>query len=514
MIEAPIGAGGMASVHRARDTALDRTVAIKTMHPALSTDAGGRERFRREARSAAALMHPHVVAVHDVGEEELPDGQVPFLVMEYVEGRTLSHFVPRHPGGLPLTEALRFTAEILDALAASHARGLVHRDIKPANVMVAGGGSVKVMDFGIARALDGQATALTGTGSMVGTPHYMAPEQFESGRPIDGRADLYAVGVVLFQLLTGALPFDADSGWRIGYLHITAEPPQLAALGAHVPAPVQSLLTRALAKDPTARFPDARTMRAAVLGAGEGTAAVTAGHPPTAVDGSFPPAPTTAPANAPTAPASPHAPIVPGGPPAPPAFAPAAPPLPPGPPPGAGSEPRDPTRWLGRGLGHPLVWLLAFVPLGAYEVVLNTFDGFLASDLPPAVHTALHDDIPGWALSGWWRLPVDLLLLCALLPLLHLRGRLAGPVPLPPRAWSLALGAFWLAMCAVWALHFAGFTVLDDAIEPVVHQTAGLHSAVRVMGILPASLMLPVSVACACAAPVVLFRSALRLRRT
>ncbi|WP_308313238.1 serine/threonine-protein kinase, partial [Streptomyces sp. CBG30] len=467
MIEAPIGAGGMASVHRARDTALDRTVAIKTMHPALSTDAGGRERFRREARSAAALMHPHVVAVHDVGEEELPDGQVPFLVMEYVEGRTLSHFVPRHPGGLPLTEALRFTAEILDALAASHARGLVHRDIKPANVMVAGGGSVKVMDFGIARALDGQATALTGTGSMVGTPHYMAPEQFESARPIDGRADLYAVGVVLSQLLTGTLPFDADSGWRIGYLHITAEPPQLAALGAHVPAPVQSLLTRALAKDPTARFPDARTMRAAVLGAGEGTAAVAAGHPPTAVDGSFPSAPTTPPANAPTAPASPRAHR-----------------------PGRASSSTDPRSggsatppWsttnrreraarpdalAGARAGPPLVWLLAFVPLGAYEVVLNTFDGFLASDLPPAVHTALHDDIPGWALSGWWRLPVALLLLCALLPL-HLRGWLAGPVPL--RTWSLTLGAFWLAMCAAWALHFAGFTVLDDAIEPVVHQT-------------------------------------------
>ncbi|QCW79221.1 serine/threonine protein kinase [Streptomyces sp. S6] len=456
-------------------------------------------------------MHPHVVAVHDVGEEELPDGQVPYLVMEYVEGRPLSHSVPPHPGGLPLAEALRFTAEILDALAASHARGLVHRDIKPANVMVAGGGSVKVMDFGIARALDGRATALTGTGSMVGTPHYMAPEQFESGRPIDGRADLYAVGVVLFQLLTGSLPFDADSGWRIGYLHITAEPPRLAALGAHVPAPVQALLTRALAKDPAARFPDARTMRAAVLGVGEGAAAVAAGHPPRRWTTRC--LPTTTTANAPTAPASPTLPSsragfrLPG-------LRSGGPPPPPGPPPEPGSEPRDPTRWLGRGLGHPVVWLLAFVPLGAYEVVLNTFDGFLASDLPPAVHATLHDDIPGWALSGWWRLPVALLLLCALLPLLRLRGRLAGPAPLSPRTWSLALGAFWLAMCAAWALHFAGFTVLDDAIEPVVHQTADLHSAVRVMGILPASLMLPVSVACACAAPVVLFRSALRLRRT
>ncbi|WP_411082258.1 serine/threonine-protein kinase [Streptomyces sp. cmx-18-6] len=255
----------MAAVHRAHDTALGRTVAIKAMNPALAADPTGRERFRREARAAAALSHAHVVAVHDVFEEELAGVRVPYLVMEYVQGRTLSHSVPSRPGGLPLDEALRLVAEILDALAASHAGGLVHRDVKPANVMVTPGGSVKVMDFGIARALDAQATALTGTGYTVGTPHYMSPEQFESGRSIDARSDLYAVGVVLFQLLTGTVPFDADSGFRIGYLHVTAEPPALAALGAQAPAEVQALLTRALAKDPADRFPDARTMRAEVL---------------------------------------------------------------------------------------------------------------------------------------------------------------------------------------------------------------------------------------------------------
>ncbi|MEV4878723.1 protein kinase domain-containing protein [Streptomyces cyaneofuscatus] len=520
VIEELVGAGGMAAVHRARDTALDRTVAIKTMHPALAADTGGRERFRREARSAAALMHAHVVAVHDVGEEELADGRVPYLVMEYVEGRTLSHFVPSRPGGLPLPEALRFVAEILDALAASHDRGLVHRDIKPANVMITTAGSAKVMDFGIARALDGQATALTGTGHMVGTPHYMAPEQFESSRPIDGRADLYAVGVVLFQLLTGAVPFDADSGWRIGYLHITAEPPGLAALGVRVPAPVQALLTRALAKDPDDRFPDARAMRAQILGVARGAAAADTGHPPTAVDrapagGSFGPAPgpfAVAP-NAPTATAS--AAPAPAAAPARPVFAPAPPPFPPGPPsPGAGVEPADPTRWLKRGLGHPLVWLLAFVPLAAYEVVLGRFDSLLASDLPPAVHAALRDGVPGWVLSGWWRIPLDVLLLCALVPLLYVRGRLGGAGLPALRAWSVAVAVFWLTMCAAWALHFVSFTALDGTIEPIVHQYGGLHSAVRVMGILPASLMLPVSLVCACAAPVVLFRTALRIRRS
>ncbi|WP_330334326.1 protein kinase [Streptomyces sp. NBC_00536] len=264
VIEELIGEGGMAAVHRARDTALERSVAVKTMNASVAADAGSRERFRREAKAVAAISHAGVVAVHDVGEEELPSGRVPYIVMEYVEGRTLGHWVPARPGGLPLPDALGLVSEVLAALAASHARGMVHRDIKPANVMVGHDGSVKVMDLGIARALDQQATALTGTGYTVGTPHYMSPEQFEPGRPVDGRSDLYAVGVVLFQLLTGALPFDAESGFRIGYQHVTVRPPSLAASGAHQPPEVEALVARALAKDPDARFPDAEAMRAEV----------------------------------------------------------------------------------------------------------------------------------------------------------------------------------------------------------------------------------------------------------
>ncbi|MGH4034316.1 protein kinase domain-containing protein [Actinomycetota bacterium Odt1-20B] len=266
VIQELIGKGGMAAVHRARDTALDRTVAVKSMSTELAGQQSARERFRREARAVARIGHPRVVAVHDVGEEALQAGQapVPYIVMEYVEGNPLSRLVPEQPGGMPLDEVLRITSDVLSALTASHAQGMVHRDVKPANIMVGQDGSVKVMDFGIARAFDGSGTALTGTGVTIGTPHYMAPEQFEGRSTVDGRTDLYAVGVVLVQLLTGRLPFDADSGYQIGYQHATMEPPTLAELGADVPAEVQGLVTRALAKAPDSRYADAVAMRASV----------------------------------------------------------------------------------------------------------------------------------------------------------------------------------------------------------------------------------------------------------
>ncbi|MFJ8957714.1 RodZ domain-containing protein [Streptomyces sp. NPDC102381] len=264
VIEELIGEGGMAVVHRARDTELDRAVAVKTMNAVVAADPQSRERFRREARAVAAINHPNVVAIHDVGEEELATGSVPYLVMEHLDGKPLAECLPPAPGELSLLAALGFVSGILAALDASHTRGMVHRDIKPANVMVTASGAVKVMDFGIARALDHQGTALTGTGSTIGTPHYMAPEQFEPGRAVDGRCDLYATGIVLFQLLTGAVPFDADSGFRIGYLHVTAEPPALASLGADVPPEVEALIARSLAKAPEDRFPDAAAMQAQV----------------------------------------------------------------------------------------------------------------------------------------------------------------------------------------------------------------------------------------------------------
>lgn len=266
VIEELIGEGGMAVVYRATDTSLDRVVAVKTMNAAVATVPGNRERFRREARMMARLSEPHVVAVHDVGEESLGGALVPFFVMEYVRGRNLGAYLRERPGGLSLDQSLRITAEVLMALAASHAQGMVHRDIKPANVLVAEGGSVKVTDFGIARALsqDGAGTALTGTGIVIGTPHYMAPEQFEGRGGVDERADLYAVGVMLFELLTGTVPFDADTGNAIGYQHCTMTPPTLAEEGADVPSTVEDIVARALAKRREDRFADARSMRAAV----------------------------------------------------------------------------------------------------------------------------------------------------------------------------------------------------------------------------------------------------------
>lgn len=270
-VEEKLGEGGMAAVHKAHDTALERTVAVKTMLAGLAHDEHLRARFRREAQSVARLSHPCVVAVHDTGEERFDDGPVvPYLVMEYVRGETLSELLRRQTapgGGLSPDRALELTAQVLSALEASHAAGIVHRDIKPSNVMVSDEGAVKVMDFGIARSLDTSGpgrTALTATGGSVGTPQYMSPEQFEGAGAIDGRSDLYAVGVVLFQLITGRLPFDGGSFNSLGYRHVTMAAPTLLSAGARVPDAVEALVARALEKSPTHRFQDAQEMRAAI----------------------------------------------------------------------------------------------------------------------------------------------------------------------------------------------------------------------------------------------------------
>ncbi|WP_330332146.1 serine/threonine protein kinase [Streptomyces sp. NBC_00536] len=276
-IEGLLGGGGMAQVYRAHDERLARTVALKAMRADLPHDPGWTARFRREAQAMAALSHPNVVAVHDTGEEPGPGGgaPVPFIVMELIPGRSLADHL-RERGPLPVAEALDLAAQMLAALAAAHARGLVHRDIKPANVLLTGDGTAKVADFGIAATAETGATALTRTGTAIGTPPYMSPEQVEGQRGVDGRSDLYSLGIVLFQMLAGRVPFEADSGYAIGYLHVHAEPPTLASAGIGVPAPVQGLLTTALAKRPEDRFPDAATMRAAALAAARS-------HPPTDV---------------------------------------------------------------------------------------------------------------------------------------------------------------------------------------------------------------------------------------
>ncbi|MFJ1731699.1 protein kinase [Streptomyces sp. NPDC088254] len=257
-IEAKLGSGGMADVFRAYDTKLARMVALKTMRTGLSFDDGYPARFRREAQAMAAISHPHVVAVHDMGDEP-----VPYIVMELVDGRSLDDLL-RAGRPLPVAQALHLASQVLAGLAVAHAHGLVHRDIKPGNVLLATDGTAKVADFGIARAVEGAGTAITRTGLLIGTPHFMSPEQVLGRSDIDGRSDLYSVGVMLFQMLAGRLPFEADSGYAIGYLHLTAPPPTLASLGITADPAVEAVLARALAKEPAHRYPDAESMRAAL----------------------------------------------------------------------------------------------------------------------------------------------------------------------------------------------------------------------------------------------------------
>ncbi|MGW2820986.1 protein kinase domain-containing protein [Streptomyces sp. NPDC001443] len=257
-IDARLGSGGMAEVFRAYDTKLARAVALKVMSADLSLDDGYPARFRREAQAMAALSHPQVVAVHDMGDEP-----VPYIVMELVEGRSLADLLTARRR-LPVPQALDLASQVLAGLAAAHAHGLVHRDIKPGNVLLAADSTAKVADFGIARAAEGTGTVLTQTGLMIGTPHFMSPEQVLGRSDIDHRSDLYSVGVMLFQMLTGRLPFEADSGYSIGYLHLTAPPPTLASLGIAAGPMVEAVLARALAKEPALRHPDAESMRVAL----------------------------------------------------------------------------------------------------------------------------------------------------------------------------------------------------------------------------------------------------------
>lgn len=267
-MEAVLGRGGMATVYRARDTALNRPVAVKAMNAELGRDPSFRRRFEREAQTVAGLGHPHVVAVHDIGEHTDPgsDALVPYLVMEFVDGESLRERQRRGPLGVE--EALRITGEVLAGLAASHAKGVVHRDVKPANVMLSRDGACKVMDFGIARAVEETGTHLTRTGLVLGTVPYMAPEQAMGGA-VSARTDVYTVGVMLFELLSGRLPFDDDSVPTLLYKHVHEPPPTLLAAGVvHLPPPLlaafQSVLDRALAKSPDDRYADAAAMRAAL----------------------------------------------------------------------------------------------------------------------------------------------------------------------------------------------------------------------------------------------------------
>ncbi|WP_101253944.1 Stk1 family PASTA domain-containing Ser/Thr kinase [Streptomyces barkulensis] len=258
-----LGQGGMASVHLAYDTVLDRQVAVKTLHTELGREQSFRERFRREAQAVAKLTHTNIVSVFDSGEDEIDGATVPYIVMEYVEGKPLRNVLDEDVarlGAMPSDKALTIVSEVLAALEASHEMGLVHRDIKPGNVMLNRRGTVKVMDFGIARAMQSGVTSMTQTGMVVGTPQYLSPEQ-ALGRGVDARSDLYSVGIMLFELLTGRLPFDADSPLAIAYAHVQEEPPAPSSINRSLPPAVDALVARTLRKNPNERFPTAESMR-------------------------------------------------------------------------------------------------------------------------------------------------------------------------------------------------------------------------------------------------------------
>ncbi|MDF3290970.1 protein kinase domain-containing protein [Streptomyces silvisoli] len=265
-----LGQGGMGTVHRAVDHRLRRTVAIKLMSAELAHHPESRARFQREAHAVAALNHSAVATIHDVGEEPGSEGPRPYLVMEFVPGGTLAEAL--RAGPLPISRAITLAGEVLDALGHSHQHGIVHRDIKPSNIMLTGPTTVKVLDFGIAKALTEAATRLTGSGAAPGTPAYLSPEQI-SGGEIDHRADLYAMGCLLYELLTGAPPFRADSPFAVMHQHVYAEPVPVSRLRAEVPPAVEAVIARALRKDPADRFADAESMRAALTEAVDQAAA-------------------------------------------------------------------------------------------------------------------------------------------------------------------------------------------------------------------------------------------------
>jgi eukaryotic-like serine/threonine-protein kinase len=245
-LEELVGVGGMSNVYRAHDRLLERMVALKLLHDRYSNDDEYVERFRREARSAARLSHPGIVTVIDRGEQ---DGHQ-FIVFEHVPGETLKQLVDRE-GPLPVDLAIELALQIGRALSFAHERGLIHRDVKPQNVLLNGDGRAKVTDFGIARAVDVDATT---TGSVVGTSHYMAPEQAK-GEKADGQSDVYGLGAVLYELLSGEVPFPGDNFVTVAMRHVNDPLPSLLEKRPELPLRLVAAVERALEKDPARRFP-------------------------------------------------------------------------------------------------------------------------------------------------------------------------------------------------------------------------------------------------------------------
>jgi serine/threonine-protein kinase len=290
-LEQEIGHGGMAVVYRAQDLALGRVVAVKLLAPELARNEAFRQRFASESRAAAAIDHPHIIPVFAAGES----GGVLYIAMRYVEGRDLRWLLDRQ-GTLPVPQAVRITTQIASALDAAHAHGLVHRDVKPGNVLVAEGTDsehpehVYLTDFGLTKK-SSSLTGFTTVGQFVGTVDYVAPEQI-SGRPVDGRGDLYSLACLVFELLTGSAPYQRDDDLALLWAHLHDSPPMVTEARPGLPPPLDAVLVRALAKDPDDRYSTCMDFAMALRGASVPVAL----HPATQVAAAPPePAPVAAP---------------------------------------------------------------------------------------------------------------------------------------------------------------------------------------------------------------------------
>src|SRR5580692_3899222 len=255
-ILAPIAAGGMGQVYQARDTRLDRIVAIKVLPADKVADADRKQRFRQEAKAASSLNHPNIITIYDIGSENGID----YLAMEFVAGKTLDQLTPRN--GMRIGEMLGYSAQVADALARAHQAGIVHRDLKPSNVMVSSDGLVKVLDFGLAKLMQPAAgkdeetktmAALTGEGAILGTTYYMSPEQAEA-KPVDGRSDIFSFGAMLYEMATGQRPFQGQSQAAVLAAILREEPKAIGDLRPDVPSELTRTITRCLRKDPARRF--------------------------------------------------------------------------------------------------------------------------------------------------------------------------------------------------------------------------------------------------------------------
>jgi len=285
-----LGFGGMSEVHRGLDTRLGRDVAVKVLRADLARDPQFQMRFRREAQNAAALNHPAIVAVYDTGDVQSDFGPLPYIVMEYVDGQTLREIV-KTTGPMSQQQVLDVMADVCAALDFSHRHQIIHRDVKPANIMINRAGAVKVMDFGIARAL-GEGQNVTQTAAVIGTAQYLSPEQAR-GEAVDARSDVYAAGCVLYELLTGEPPFTGDSPVAVAYQHVREDPKSPSEVNPAIPPSLDAIVLKALSKNPANRYQSAAEMRSdivrvrggqsplapAVMSADERTAMMAAGPP-------------------------------------------------------------------------------------------------------------------------------------------------------------------------------------------------------------------------------------------